>query len=60
MRTNRDLVKEFIKFLEDLNNTGESAINIIRENNREISFHGEIPKKELEEFLNRIAEGNKE
>lgn len=50
-----DLVKQFVKFLESLNEKGRPVLNIIRENNEEISFHGEIPKKELEEFLRGIA-----
>ena len=51
MRMKRDLVKEFVEFLEDLNNRGKPTLNIIRENDKGISFYGEIPKKELEKFL---------
>ena len=56
MRTKRDLVKEFILFLESLNDRGKSKISIVYEDDEEISFQGEIPKKELGEFLNRIRE----
>lgn len=54
-----DLVKQFVRFLESLNERGRPILNIIRENDKEISFHGEIPKKELGEFLNQMK-GDKE
>lgn len=56
----RDLVKEFVEFLENLNNRGKPTLNIIRENDKEINFQGEIPKSKLREFLNQIQEGVKQ
>jgi len=54
-----NLVRRFIEFLEGLNNRGEPTLNLISENDKVVSFQGDIPKKELEKFLNQIYEDGK-
>jgi len=49
-------VERFIKFLEELSNKGESTLNLTIENDKIISFQGEIPKDKLKDFLNAIYE----
>lgn len=48
------LVEKFIEFLENLNCKGLSTLNLLRVDDKDIHFQGEIPKEELGAFLLRM------